>query len=112
MKLRIGTEIPNGPEWVFEPKYDGVRVLAFVERRGVRLVTRNGRDKAKQFPEVVEALSGVAARVRHRFVLDGEIVALARGKAARFQALQTRVHLDDAESIAKEVARKVLGRTA
>jgi bifunctional non-homologous end joining protein LigD len=105
MKLHIGTEIPTGREWVFEPKYDGVRVLAFVERGSVRLVTRNGRDKAKQFPEVVEALRGVASRVRRGFVLDGEIVALARGKAARFQALQTRVHLEDAKSLAKEAER-------
>lgn len=105
MKLRIGSEIPEGPDWVFEPKYDGVRVLAFVERGSVRLVTRNGRDKAKQFPEVAEALEAVAPRVGHTFVLDGEIVALARGKAARFQELQTRVHLDDATGIAEEAER-------
>jgi bifunctional non-homologous end joining protein LigD len=105
MKLRIGTETPEGPDWVFEPKYDGVRVLAFAKSDSVRLVTRNGRDKAKQFPEIVEALSGVAASVRRSFVLDGEIVALAHGKAARFQALQTRVHLEDAKSLAKEAKR-------
>jgi len=105
MKLRIGTEIPEGTDWVFEPKYDGVRVLAFVDSGSVRLVTRNGKDKAKQFPEVVDALSALASRVRRSLVLDGEIVALARGKAARFQALQTRVHLDDAHGIAKEAER-------
>lgn len=105
MKLHIGTEIPEGPDWVFEPKYDGVRVLAFVESGSVRLVTRNGRDKARQFPEVVETLSALASRVRRSLVLDGEIVALARGKAARFQALQTRVHLEDAKSLAKEAER-------
>jgi bifunctional non-homologous end joining protein LigD len=105
MKLHIGTEIPEGPDWVFEPKYDGVRVLAFVERGSVRLVTRNGKDKAKQFPEVVEALSALASRVGHSFVLDGEIVALARGKVARFQALQTRVHLEDAKSLTREAER-------
>jgi bifunctional non-homologous end joining protein LigD len=105
MKLHIGSEIPEGSDWVFEPKYDGVRVLAFVERGSVRLVTRNGRDKARQFPEVVEALRALATRVRQSFVLDGEVVALARGKAARFQALQTRIHLDDAPSIAEEVKR-------
>jgi bifunctional non-homologous end joining protein LigD len=105
MKLHIGTEIPEGPDWVFEPKYDGVRVLAFVERGSVRLVTRNGKDKATQFPEVVEALSALASRVRRGLVLDGEIVALARGKAARFQALQARVHLEDAKSLAEEAER-------
>ena len=103
MKLHIGTKIPEGSDWVFEPKYDGVRVLAYVERESVRLVTRNAKDKAKQFPEVVEALRALASRVGHGFVLDGEIVALARGKAARFQALQTRVHLEDAKSLAREV---------
>src|SRR2546423_7166993 len=55
MYASIGSEIP-GSGWTFEPKYDGVRVLAYATPTDVRLVTRNGKDKAKQFPEIAAAL--------------------------------------------------------
>jgi bifunctional non-homologous end joining protein LigD len=105
MALRTGSTIPEGPGWTFEPKYDGIRVLAFVEGATVRLVTRNERDKAKQFPEVVEALHALAARARRRFVLDGEIVALHHGEPTRFQALQPRVNLEDTDAIVQETKK-------
>src|SRR6185312_17050806 len=50
MYAGVGHEIPTGRNWVFEPKYDGVRALAQVTARGVHLTTRNGNDKARQFP--------------------------------------------------------------
>ena len=98
MYASIGREIPDGA-WSYEPKYDGVRVLAVVEGKSVRLVTRNGKEKTKQFPEVVDALRELAARSPAPLVLDGEIVALVRGKPARFQLLQSRMHLKDALGI-------------
>ncbi|MGK2963214.1 MAG: DNA polymerase ligase N-terminal domain-containing protein, partial [Gemmatimonadaceae bacterium] len=55
MYASIGKSVP-GEGWTFEPKYDGVRVLAFVTDDDVLLVTRNGKDKSAQFPEVVDAL--------------------------------------------------------
>jgi len=79
-------------DWAIEPKWDGIRVIAEVTERGARLWTRNGNDKAPQFPEIVGALTKLAAR-DGPMVLDGEIVALdAKGGALRFQALQGRVH--------------------
>ncbi len=42
MYATIGTDVPQGDDWTFEPKYDGIRVLAFATSSGVRLVTRNG----------------------------------------------------------------------
>src|SRR5579884_1453499 len=60
--------------------------------RDVQLVTRNGRDKREQFPEIVDALRGLARRAKRPLLLDGEIVALVRGAAAPFQALQSRFH--------------------
>lgn len=104
MYASIGHDVPAGRGWTFEPKFDGVRVLAHVSARGVRLVTRNGNDKAKQFPEVVTALGELALRVRRGFILDGEIVALADGEPARFQALQGRMHLKGAADIAEQAA--------
>ncbi|HMA20462.1 MAG TPA: DNA polymerase ligase N-terminal domain-containing protein, partial [Gemmatimonadaceae bacterium] len=61
MYASIGTTIP-GEGWTFEPKYDGVRVLAFVSLDGATLITRNGKDKSEQFPEIVEALEKLAAK--------------------------------------------------
>jgi bifunctional non-homologous end joining protein LigD len=99
MMASIGTDIPTGDRWTFEPKYDGVRVLAFASGTGVRLVTRNGNDKSAQFPEVTAAVRALAHRRKRPFVLDGEIVAIEGGKPARFQALQSRMHLQGADDI-------------
>lgn len=104
MYASIGAEIPGRAGWTYEPKYDGIRVLAYAQSRQVRLVTRNGKDKAAQFPEVTEALRKLAARVRRPLVLDGEIAALVRGGAARFQELQSRMHVKDREEIAGHAA--------
>jgi bifunctional non-homologous end joining protein LigD len=101
MYASVGHSVPTGEGWTFEPKYDGVRVLAHVTSRGVRLVTRNGNDKARQFPEITGALADLRARTaRTSFTLDGEIVALSDGEAARFQALQSRTHLKGSGDIA------------
>lgn len=100
MYASVGHEIPTGRNWTFEPKYDGVRVIARVTARGVRLTTRNGNDKARQFPEITSALAELAVRRGQLFTLDGEIVALVNGDVARFQALQSRMHLKGADDIA------------
>ena len=102
MLATIGDVVPTGKEWTFEPKYDGMRVIAHVSRRGIQLVTRNGRDKSTQFPEVVRALQSLAARDGRPLVLDGEIVALKRNKPAPFQALQGRLHLKATDMIAEK----------
>ena len=85
--------------WTFEPKYDGVRAVAVVSGttpRDVALFSRNGNDKASQFPEIAEALAAMAlalAPLREPLILDGEIVALdADGRPAGFQKLQGRMH--------------------
>src|SRR5687768_10774154 len=102
MYASIGTDVPTGDRWTFEPKYDGVRVLAWATAERVQLITRNGKDKAAQFPEVTAALRTLASRRGRRLVLDGEIVALGSDGAepARFQALQTRMHVKDADTVA------------
>src|SRR5206468_6549614 len=86
--------------WTFEPKYDGMRALAFVNPSRVRLVTRNGKDKAPQFPEVATALGKLARKLKRHVILDGEVVALERNRPGRFQSLQGRFHLKGAAAIA------------
>jgi bifunctional non-homologous end joining protein LigD len=100
MYASIGTSIP-GEGWTFEPKYDGVRVLAFVTDDEVMLITRNGKDKSAQFPEIVEALRKLAAKKKKDFVVDGEIVALIDGEPGRFQELQSRMHVKEQPMIAR-----------
>jgi len=98
MYASIGTEIP-GAGWTFEPKYDGVRVLAYATPSDVKLITRNGKDKAKQFPEIVASLKKLSSQTKRSLVLDGEIVALIDGEPARFQELQSRMHVKDSHII-------------
>ena len=123
MYATVGTEIPHGDDWTFEPKYDGMRVLAFARplddeneidavgtpqprprrrRHGVRLMTRNGRDKSAQFPEVVDALQSLARRAGRPIILDGEIVVLERDRPGRFQTLQSRMHLQNVDQVATQ----------
>lgn len=92
MYATIAEAVPAGDGWTFEQKYDGMRVVAAATPRSTALVTRNGRDKRAQFPEVAAALSELARDAGQSLVLDGEIVALVRGKPAAFQALQSRLH--------------------
>jgi bifunctional non-homologous end joining protein LigD len=104
MYATLGHELPRGAGWVFEPKYDGMRVIAEVTARRVHLTTRNGKDKSEQFPEVVLGLRELARRAGRSLVLDGEIVARGRGAsrtpaAGDFQQLQARMHLRDHDEI-------------
>ena len=99
MYASIGTDIPRAGKWTFEPKYDGIRVLAYATPRGAALVTRNGKAKSEQFPEIVDALQAHARRAKRSLVLDGEIVALRDGSPARFQQLQARMHVQDRAAI-------------
>jgi bifunctional non-homologous end joining protein LigD len=100
MYASIGTEIPD-KGWTFEPKYDGIRVLAFATPTEVKLITRNGKDKAEQFPEIVSALKKLTSQTKRPLVLDGEIVALANGEPARFQELQGRIQVKQSQLIAR-----------
>ena len=80
--------MPAGGAWVFEPKYDGIRILAFAADDRVRLVSRNGLDKTRQFPEVAEAVLARSKRAKRQFIVDGEIVVMRGDTPARFQELQ------------------------
>ena len=86
----------DDPHLVYEPKYDGIRAIAEVAAKGagVRLWSRLGNEKTRQFPEIAEALAAWARTRKAPLVLDGEIVALdPRGKPTGFQNLQGRIHL-------------------
>ena len=77
----------DDPKWVFEPKLDGFRAVAYVQRGGARLVSRNGRT-FKRFAPLAAALAD-AVGVRDA-ILDGEIVCLDGDGRSRFDALLYR----------------------
>lgn len=81
-------EIPVGPHWQYEPKWDGFRTLAFVDGEKVELQSKSGRAMTRYFPEVVDALGKLAEK---KFVLDGEI-AVPSGRGFSFDALLQRIH--------------------
>jgi len=80
----------SDPAWLYEIKYDGVRVLAAREGAVVTLHGRAGQDFTARYPEVVTALRALPLT---RFVLDGELVALDEAGRPSFQRLQNRMHL-------------------
>ncbi|MEO5818280.1 MAG: non-homologous end-joining DNA ligase [Gemmatimonadaceae bacterium] len=99
-------ELPALAGWTVEPKWDGIRVIAQATSRAVHLWSRNGIDKAHQFPEVAEALAALA-REQGSLTLDGELVAVDRtGKPLRFQALQSRHATGRASGTAKASATR------
>jgi bifunctional non-homologous end joining protein LigD len=101
MLATLARDLPAGGEWTFEPKYDGIRAIAIVTPGAVVLLTRNGNDKARQFPELVKALRELRERHGADLVLDGEIVALRAGQVVRFEALAGRMHTENPRSIAR-----------
>src|SRR5919204_2782836 len=87
MLARLARALPIG-DYLYEPKWDGFRCLAFREGSGIDLRSRNGRPLARYFPEVAEALLELP---QERFALDGELV-VAREEALDFVALMARLH--------------------
>lgn len=71
--------------WVFEEKYDGVRILAYKEGSNVVLISRNALDRTSQYPEIAAAIRRLMAET---LALDGEIVVFDSRGVSRFQLLQ------------------------
>jgi ATP-dependent DNA ligase len=88
MEARSVDEVPTGPEWQYEPKWDGFRCLAFRDGGIIELQSKSGQPLTRYFPDLVEALRAVPAK---KFVLDGEI-AVPEGRAFSFDALLQRIH--------------------
>ena len=75
----------NNSNWIYEEKYDGVRMLAYKEGAKVTLISRNAIDRTDRYPKIAEAI----ARLKpDTLVLDGEIVIFDSKKVSRFQFLQ------------------------
>jgi ATP-dependent DNA ligase len=84
---KLVRELPRG-DFVYEPKWDGFRCLAFRDGPRIELRSRNDRPLGRYFPELVAAVARVPAE---SFVLDGEIL-VAVGDRYDFAALMSRLH--------------------
>jgi ATP-dependent DNA ligase len=80
--------VPAGPQWQYEPKWDGFRCLVFRDGDDVELQSKAGRSLTRYFPEIAAAAKTLDAK---RFVLDGELV-IASGKSFSFDDLLQRIH--------------------
>lgn len=88
MEAKLVAELPDGPEWQYEPKWDGFRCVAFRSGEEIYLQSKAGQPLARYFPDVVAALAEVSAK---RFVIDGELVIPVSGTLS-FDELQLRLH--------------------
>src|ERR1700716_2584523 len=88
MEARSVDTIPRGPEWEYEPKWDGFRCLLSRQASKVDLRSKSGEDLTRYFPELVDAALKLKAA---SFVLDGEIVVPVGGGFS-FDDLLQRIH--------------------
>ena len=79
MAATLTQERFSGPEWVFERKYDGIRVLAFKDEADVRLLSRNRLPQNASYPSIVQAVAALPVR---NAILDGEVTGLWHGSGA------------------------------
>lgn len=93
-------EIPQGKNWLYEPKWDGFRCLAFRQSKTVLMQSKAGQPLGRYFPELIAALARLPG---NRFVLDGEIVIFS-GKHLSFDDLLLRIH--PAESRIRKLAEQ------
>jgi ATP-dependent DNA ligase len=80
--------VPQGDQWLFEPKWDGFRALIFRDGAEILIQSRDSKPLNRYFPEVEAFL---LEQLPPRCVLDGEIVIATNGRLD-FDALQLRVH--------------------
>jgi ATP-dependent DNA ligase len=88
MEALPATELPAGPAWQYEPKWDGFRCLAFRDAGRIDLQSKSGKPLTRYFPELTAALLSIKPK---KFVLDGEIVIPVDGHLS-FDALLMRIH--------------------
>jgi bifunctional non-homologous end joining protein LigD len=87
MKAKLVESPPATGDWIYELKFDGIRLIAIKEHKRVSLLSRNQNDLSGRFPEIVDAVEQLPAG---ECVLDGEVVALDEEGRSSFQLLQAR----------------------
>jgi ATP-dependent DNA ligase len=88
MEAGLVERIPEGPNWQYEPKWDGFRCLLFRERDGIFLQSKAGQPLARYFPEITRAAESLKPKC---WILDGEL-AVPMGPSFSFDQLLQRIH--------------------
>jgi bifunctional non-homologous end joining protein LigD len=84
MLATLAPEPFDGPEWIFETKWDGYRAIARIQKRKVDLHSRNLNSFNADYPSIVKELE----KIKHDVILDGEIIAYDKTGKATFQSIQ------------------------
>jgi ATP-dependent DNA ligase len=100
MEAATAETLPKGPQWQYEPKWDGFRCLAFRDGDQIELRSKSDQPLTRYFPELATALRDLGAQ---QFVLDGEI-AIQRAGQLSFDDLLMRIH--PAESRVRKLAEE------
>jgi bifunctional non-homologous end joining protein LigD len=87
MKAKLVEKPPATADWIYELKFDGIRLIGIKDRYKVSLLSRNQNDLSARFPEIVDAIQNLSA---DECALDGEVVALDEEGRSSFQLLQAR----------------------
>jgi len=95
MMATLADDLPTGPGWAYELKWDGVRVLADIRAGTLALGSRRGNDVTVSYPELADLVD-----VLDDALLDGEVVTFAGGRPS-FEALQPRMHVRDPKRVAQ-----------
>jgi bifunctional non-homologous end joining protein LigD len=85
----LGSQLPQGSDWLYEVKWDGYRALCFIEKSNVRMVSRRGNSMDANFPEIAAALRQTMKA--ETAIVDGEIVAFDENGVPSFQLLQNHM---------------------
>src|SRR5688500_3430771 len=88
MLAKLQADMPEGEEWLYEPKWDGFRAIVFRDGASTSLISRDERPFERYFPELIPALESA---LPGSCVVDGEIV-IAGETSLDFDALLLRIH--------------------
>ncbi len=100
MLAKLDPKIPEGPGWLYEPKWDGFRAIVYFDGKEAYLQSRDLKPLARYFPELRE---GLERELPRPMVLDGEVVIMGE-EGIDFEARQLRLH--PAESRVRMLAGK------
>ncbi|MDD2234852.1 MAG: DNA ligase D [Desulfitobacteriaceae bacterium] len=89
--------VPKGEDWLYELKYDGYRILAYIEGNSARLITRNGNNYRERFRNIASSLIEWAGG--RAMILDGEIAVIDAAGKTDFQALQNYMKNPQAQNL-------------
>ncbi len=96
MLADMSKELPTGPQFAYEIKWDGIRALIHLEEDSVKIISRSGRDITSAFPELCDARLCFDV---HSGIFDGEIVVLDPEGRPVFSKVISRMHTKGKEAI-------------